>query len=429
MMRRRTICGWICLAALLLSEGMAATWTCADTTRSAFDTQYNNASDGDTIIIPAGGSAGSPTAWTTAYVIEKGITIKGTLSGTNWATFLKRSSGQIFEIHMPSDKMVRICYIDFDHDGTFSQADNSAIYFSPGGHTKQFRIDHNRFGPKGSKTIAFFSWNYGVIDHNYCYNSDSDIFDGGYDSNDVNNDGEQEWLKSLNVGDTNRPVIEDNVFLSDNGVTADPNEKLYGQAGPRGIFRYNLVDTTAMTARPTAAIDAHGKFGPAATGMNYSTISYEIYKNTFAIHHGNRLMNLRGGSHLVYSNTVTTVTGSTSIELKDEGFSTYGTPVSDPSYHALGQWTTNCFASANTVNGSTLNFSVESSPDSSPYVVLGQHYFNRMPTTGDSSTVQSGGVVRQLVYPHPLVTAQDGGGTSGGGSGSVKAKRQSGRRR
>jgi hypothetical protein len=428
-----------------LTSCIGATLTCANTTQSAFTTQYNAASDGDTIVIPAGGSAGSPTVWT-GVTIDKALTIQGTLSGTNWATFLKNASDYIFKVDVSSDKHIRICYIDFDHDGSFSGSDKSAIYINDdnGSHTTSLHIDHCYFGPSGSKTFGGGAWCWGLIDYCYFKNSDSDIFLTGHDRQQdsgafasTENDGDFQWTRSKNIGDTNRMVIENNVFRKDTGITADPNEILYGQGAPRAIFRYNWVDATANTGQNTYVIDAHGKFGPGSSGQETSVISYEIYKNTINIHHSWRSMNIRGGSSLVYSNDMTTVSGGSSWQLKDEGISSYGIPETDSGMNSNptgtgGQWTTNCFQWANTINGSAVStFDVENPPDSTPYVALNTHYFNRAPQSGDSATVQSGGVLRQLVYPHPMAAEEGGGGTSGGGGSgsSVKAKRQSGRRR
>lgn len=422
---------WIFILLLTVAGSFAATLTCANTTQSAFVTQYNAASDGDTIIIPAGGSAGSPTSWT-GVTINKAITIQGTLSGTNWATFIRNPTDYIFKVDVSSDKKIRICYIDFDHTGTFSGSDKAAIYINDanGGHTTNLRIDHNYFGAYGSKTIGGWCWFWGVIDHNYFKNSDSDIFLTGHDrNNDSGNDGTYQWTRSKVIGDTNRVVIESNTFRKDTGITADPNEILYGQGSPRAIFRFNWVDATANTGQKTYVIDAHGKFGSGSSGQEYSTISYEIYGNTINVDSGGNI-NLRGGRHLVYSNTVTTASGSPSWALKDEGADTYGVPpgpVSASSYNADnagtgGQWITNTFCWANTLNGSTLNLAVATDglASSAPYIIQNTHYFLRAPTTGDSSDVVNGSTLRQLVFPHPRVTAEDGGGgggtTGGGGS-------------
>jgi hypothetical protein len=411
---RLVICS---LFVLGLADGaFAATLTCANTTQSAFSTQYSAASDGDTIIIPAGGSSGSPTAWT-GVTIDKAITIQGTLSGTNWATFLKNTSDYIFKVDVSSDKKIRISYIDFDHNNTFNQDDKAAIYINDanGSHTTNLRIDHCYFGPGGSRTINGVAWWWGVIDHCYFNDSDSDISLVGFDRQlDSGNDGTYQWTRSKVIGDTNRVVIENNTFHKDNGITSDPNEILYGQGTSRAIFRYNYIDGTSLTSFKTYWLDAHGKFGSGASGQIYGTIGYEVYGNTVNVHHGADI-NIRGGRHQVYSNTVTTISGNPSWLMKDEGADTYGVPpgpVTASSYNASpattgGQWTTNCFWWANTVNGSAFNPGVASS--STAYVVQNTHYFLRAPTTGDSSEIVNGSTLRQLAYPHPRVTAEDGG--------------------
>jgi hypothetical protein len=392
-----------------------ATNIAANATRAAFATTYSSSVDGDTIIIPAGGTASSPIVWSPGFDINKAITIQGTLSGTNWATFVKNATDYIFKVDVSSDKKIRISYIDFDHNNTFNQSDKAAIYINDanGSHTTNLRIDHCYFGPGGSRTINGVAWWWGVIDHCYFNNSDSDISLVGFDRQlDSGNDGTYQWTRSKVIGDTNRVVIENNTFHKDNGITSYPNEVLYGQGTSRAIFRYNYIDATSFTAFPTPWLDAHGKFGSGASGQIYSTIGYEAYGNTVNVHHGADI-NLRGGRHQIYSNTVTTISGNPSWLMKDEGADTYGVPpgpVRAASYNSSpattgGQWTTNCFWWANTVNGSAFNPGVASS--STAYVVQNTHYFLRAPTTGDSSEIVNGSTLRQLAYPHPRVAAED----------------------
>jgi len=123
------------------------------------------------------------------------------------------------------------------------------------------------------------------------------------------------------------------------------------------------------------------------------------YDNTFSCDHTFRFCNLRGGTHIFYNNKFTTRSGSpTTIQLKNEGVSTYG------SYNSKDELK-NCFFWNNTLNGATTRPDIETGSDA--YVLEGRNYFNRAPQQGDPIYPYT-----PFVYPHPFVTAQDGGSTS-----------------
>jgi hypothetical protein len=338
------------------------------------------ASNGDTVTIPAGNAV-----WGSSLTITKSLTIRG--AGTNLTKITR--SGDILILEPAVDQPIRITGIYFSC-GSYSTSTRSAVHFNRGKCTS-FRIDHCRFD-YGKRVIWCESWSYGVIDHNFFYNPDLGIAPSSLSSGDTES-GSQAWARPIVPGTVNTVCIEDNTFVWDSGVPADPNEFLYGQDGGRATFRRNFIDATKMTAHPAAVVDAHGYDASWGRG----TIMYEVYDNTFSVDHTYRFCNIRGGSHLFFNNTFleTDATTPDIIMLKNEGQAQNGSP-------STKDVITNSHFWNNTYNGAPFNPIVSS--ESRNLVVINRDYFTRAPQSGDAFYPYT-----PLVYPHPTVTAQDGG--------------------
>lgn len=365
----RFVC-WLTILFCMVSQSLtSATITAASASYADVLAAYNTSVIGDTILIPSG-----TVTWSSTLTIKKPVYVIG--AGTNSTRIA--SSGTIMSVGLTNNAFTRISGIYFDL-GTFSTSDHYAITVTANSYA--LRID-NCFFRGGEKTIWCQSPGYGVIDHCTFYNNNTAIAPWARNLNK----GAGEWAKGFSIGTVNTLVVEDCHFIRDSGVSSFPNgEWLYGQEGAYCTLRYNNFTSTAMTAWDTWGVDAHGYFGAQYRGTHL----YEIYKNTYNVDHTFRLMNLRGGTMIVYSNTVV---GSVSMfaQLKNEGVSTYG--VFNPTDEL-----TNCFFWSNTVNGTLVGVSVESG--SAPYVQQNVDYFLRAPQSGDVIYPYT-----PLTYPHPLLS-------------------------
>lgn len=386
---------WILCVLLMLGLGVEAATFTSNGSLSDTQTKANSCSDGDILAIPSGSFT-----WASQVSITHAITIQG--AGTNSTVI----SGSGFDIKPGSDKPTRLTGIHF------SQSDWTPDYIVVLiGNCKQFRVDHCKF-TKGSHQIGVNPSSgysatgpaYGVIDHNTFFDPNISVLAADIRSGDGFTWGSQAWtafLASQDPGTTNFIVIEDNVFVRDNlidGAANNNNQLLYGFCGGKSVFRHNIENSTG--SHGVDSIDAHGEYS-LATGLD-GTIMFEIYSNVFNVTTVEQLFTLRGGRHFWYYNTITTGGGGANIELWDEA-GLHDSQTIQASYFLHNVFDGVVETGPLPVNGTH------------PYGgTMNTDYFMALPTTG-----QTYFPYQALIYPHPLVTAQDGGGGPVAGSPST----------
>jgi hypothetical protein len=131
-----------------------------------------------------------------------------------------------------------------------------------------------------------------------------------------------------------------------------------------------------------------------------------VYKNVFHAHHTYRFSNFRGGTVFVYENALIYNTGSypVAFDLTDE--ESWQTLLFTPlrtNWPALDQ-IQNSFFWANTLNGSPITQISLGNPNDATFIKENRDYWMHEPTV---TNVYYG--YRPLIYPHPRVTADDGG--------------------
>jgi hypothetical protein len=107
------------------------------------------------------------------------------------------------------------------------------------------------------------------------------------------------------AGSSHMLFIETNIFERNASFAKDNNEIHYSQDGARTVFRYNSVDYRQFP-RMTWVYDAHGNglYYDEQGGVYRGPPINEIYENTFLLNVVARVMGLRGGSNLVFNNTI-----------------------------------------------------------------------------------------------------------------------------
>jgi hypothetical protein len=338
----------------------------------------NSGNHGDTVVIPTGEAV-----WTNSLTVTKCLTISGAGTGSSVFTRIKRS-GDIFDLSPSANLPVRFTNIYFSHF-EFSATSRVSIRISQ--NLTGLRVDHCRFD-YGKRNIYPNKTTYGVVDHCYFFNTNLGIapeFSSGTEAVE----GDNQWaLWTANpfnfLGTTKNLVIEDNIFFNDSETTEDPNEKLYGATASMAVFRYNTVIHTNGAENWLNAIDAHG--WPNEDTWGRGTIMYEIYGNTFSFQKSYRLMNFRGGSHLVYNNTITGVGSQPTIDLRDESLINTPTPSEKDTISGTYFWN-------NTYNGNPITLNVVH-PST---IVEDVDYFMRAPSGSDVFAAYT-----PLVYPHPF---------------------------
>ena len=383
-----------CLVALC---SQAATNTAATAAYSDVNTALGLCANGDTLAIPAGN-----VSWGSQLNVgSKLIWIIG--SGTN-STIITNGFGSSLITWAPNTKssIIRISQMEFRSAyGKFYTVDLKG--------PANMRIDHCRF--VGGEDVL--SWNFntpgtgqciGVVDHCEFINCRTAyrVFDER--TTDGGTPGSVAWTEPIVTGTTNVPVFEDDLFHFNSSFSQSSDAaQFYGQYGGKVCVRHCKFGTSTSDAFQQDWIDAHGD------DPGYSVILYEVYQNSFfegtqGSLGANGECNARGGSHIYWSNTFTTISLPAWQIIK----------YNPTDVHVV----TNSFYYGNTWNGDTTQADqVEN--DSPSDLHLNVQYFFRAIQSGDVWNPYT-----PLIYPHPLVTSQDGGGgsplpsslTFGGGS-------------
>jgi hypothetical protein len=377
----------ICLVTFWLAvmTASSATYTAANVSESAVQAAYDLCSDGDTLLIPPGAAT-----WTSQFTITKAINFIG--AGTNLsegATIITDGLGNtpsaLIVIALAADKPVRVATIVFLGGYTRNwKASGECINVSPSAVLHQVRIDHNIFRNFGL-TAIFTSGSaaYGVIDHNQFINNDSDC----YFTVDAA-DGDARWSAGPKLGTTNAMYFEDNYCLRDASYSFStaPDEYHYHQQAAESVIRYNKIESLSAVSQPV--LDMHGGFGSFR-----GTLAVEYYSNTVAIAQTYRYLHPRGGVLICFGNAFTDSSGLSGFcDLDFDNF----------------DGITNTFIWGNLLNGSAqTNAMIDGS---SGGYVLGTDYWTSRPGPHNGKPEGVYQTYEPLIYPHPIVTAQDAGG-------------------
>jgi hypothetical protein len=252
----------------------------------------DEAEDGDTVLVPADTCTWTTLAYQTPAVriFEKAITLQG--AGIGQTTIIDGTGTDWY-----NESLIRVDGVQgkpFRITGfTFSEINRPApvlVY----GDCKDFRIDHCKFDNSLEQTstgITTSGDTYGVVDH--CLFSESRVV--------VMGSGDAAWQQPLALGTDNAVYIEDCHFDRTHGNVVDANN------GGRYVFRANTVNNSY--------IEAHSN---CPNGLR-ATFSYEVYSNTLVASMPTyRPFLMRGGTGVIFSNTITGSYTSPHIHVDDQ---------------------------------------------------------------------------------------------------------------
>jgi len=402
---------------LVVSTLMCTADAEAETIRAASCSQQDvqkavdAASDGDTVVVPAGAAT-----WTTsdrnlpAVLVsrkgsEKEITLHG--AGIDQTIITDSTGSQCFQVAIKSSesriysavkqKPLRITGFTFKGNGG-----NAVILLDA---PEKWRIDNCRFEDSGRSLIV---GGFGVIDHcvfdkkenGQCiFVSHSGFAGGSY--------GDGSWSSPLTLGTQNAVYIEDCTF---NYYSQSPNAALDACQGARLVFRHNTLINAWL-----------GNHGTESSGRGRSVRSYEIYNNTFKMEIKKwhfTAMFLRGGTGVIFGNIVTG--GYTNVILannyrstrayapwgKCDGSSRWDgnqEPNGYPAIDQIGRSTDSgpgtrqeldpLYEWRNTLNGEDADIAVADNPAVRRHIKAGRDFHNDTEKSGYTA----------FVYPHPLV--------------------------
>jgi hypothetical protein len=266
-----------------------------------------SASNGDTVAVPAGNCTwNTPSSNTPVIALTKAITLQGTTTCAGSpvtcvdGTIINDNTGNGFDENLIDDNAdnSRITGFSFKDPRNLNDA-KPPVQLT----CNNCRFDHNSMtqsntggAPHG---IYVFSSPTSAqrVDHNYFkdLNGAADVDGSGADTHYP---GDVSWATSLTLGSGNAAYIEDNNFDFTAGTVLDGAYDSY--AGARLVFRFNTVNSTNF-----------GGHGLDSGGLR-STLLQEVYGNTVTNlgSHVYTMMGTRGGTHMIFNNTVSASGGS-----------------------------------------------------------------------------------------------------------------------
>lgn len=355
-----------------------------------------SANSGDTVLVPPGTNA-----WTATLIITNAVTLKG--SGTNsTCIILTNAVIDILNLNRSGCRVTGISFVGTTNN-TLVQVSGGTSGLSADAITS-FRIDHCRFS-FGVRSCYVRGWAYGVIDH--CTFINCDIAIG------ITGDSSHSWDRPMELGTTNSCYVEDNAFIFDENHLSAPDQPLYHQDGGRSVTRFNVFDASALQSHDWGWYDSHGNWGgtnpyaPEALTYRGQPI-LEVYGNSVTLWDTFALTGWRGGSSLIYSNTITQLSGGNSRRIEfteEEAWSTSFWDILRTNWPAHDQ-ITNSFVWANTYNGVPIAVNTNNAADA-PFIQQNRDYWMEAPNATNGAPAGVYASYASLVYPHPLITLQD----------------------
>jgi hypothetical protein len=260
--------------------------------------KLTSAQNGDTVIIPAG-----------TLIVNEQITVNGSINiigagidTTIIYSSLTDDSNAPIRIVGTEGTPFRITGITFKGRSTsMADADNHSDFLIIDGTCKNWRIDHCKFTNGGYYGVFIIGYTYGVVDHCEFINAAND---GLHISDRPGNPiGSDSWNRPSSLGTDKAIYIEDCNFVFDH----KGNGAVEAEYGARYVFRHNIVSTTTSRdasppyQNPTQC-DAHGN-----TQWGRGTFSVEIYENTLSSTDTYYGIYIRGGTGVIFNNTLTGV--------------------------------------------------------------------------------------------------------------------------
>jgi hypothetical protein len=242
----------------------------------------DSASDGDTLLVPAGNCT-----WSSSVYINKTITLIGAGSGEGGTKITYGGSNHTLIEVDPGSKTGKTDISGFRLSGgdTNFWSGNAMQLNGPEGW-KNLRVHHMLFDDNKQWTIQAQAGTHGVIDH--C------TFRGSSHGIKFYGNGESDWSTPLILGTADFFFVEDNYFDWDDwyGVTGAADMDMY--SGGRVVFRNNTTNYGFW--------ETHDK---ARSGL-VSANAYEIYNNTFWTDTQKwKALDISAGTGVVWGNTFT----------------------------------------------------------------------------------------------------------------------------
>jgi hypothetical protein len=290
------------LATLILAlsgSAEAAIIRAASVSQSDVSAAIALATDGDTVIVPAGTAS-----WTRALTISKAITFQGAGIGNTIildslpATAPNPQS--VLIVNTLAGKTYRITGVEFrgDLNGRTTNFGQGCLKIA--GSSNAVRVDNCRFYNLRNRSLYISGSTFGVVDHCNFQNGlslqgviyiDHSGIPGP--TGQAGSYGDGSWSTPTNLGSANAMFFEDNIM---NGPSSASPALTDGNGGNRIVLRHNTINNMNVQGH-----------GTGSTGRTRSIRSAEIYQNTMTYTPilGAQATFIRGGTGVIWGNTVT----------------------------------------------------------------------------------------------------------------------------
>jgi hypothetical protein len=264
----------------IVAQTDGATINAASAALADVTSAISSASDGDTVVVPAGSAD-----WTSVLTITKGITLLGATTVTNPGTQnpsvndltiirddspLNTKQSGLIQANLNPSQSFRLTGFTFTHGSRTTANDVGVVHLQSSTSSSpqlNMRVDHCHFDQIYGRNIQTDGWVYGVADHNYIIaqgNGQSFYINcatyGGYTL------GNGAWTDFPWFGTNKFFFIEDNTIVGNGNVST--SGAMDAEYGARWVARHN--DLT------NAHIGWHG-----TEGSSRGCRAVEIYNNSF----------------------------------------------------------------------------------------------------------------------------------------------------
>jgi len=309
----------------------------------------NQASIGDTIIVPNGTATWGSQLYITKGIKLKaasvgGVTITAGFEGTNygWDNFLIR-----FEpTDIANNKTFRLSGFKLDCNNKVDAI--LLVNTSTTEEINQVRIDHNEISNLQTDINARYLETdgliWGVADNNIFHNDDTDTVYRTWQALGYNG-GQSIWQNHpFNFGSEKQFYFEDNTFYTKNILVGCGG-------GGRYCLRHNDIIVKRNSIITVYMFDLHGNMG---SGQNWGGIGCELYDNRIDMgNNGLNLIDARGGKALIYNNTISNLGQYQSVyyQVREE----YNDSLNPPAKHSVSgqpQYVSETYFFNQVINGS-----------------------------------------------------------------------------
>jgi hypothetical protein len=245
------------------------------------------ATDGDTVIIPAGTAS-----WTNALNYSVAITLQGSGVGVTIikddAPGAENNNSGCINVTTTAGKPYRITGIEFQPGVRTQELSKGCVALR--GFSHSVRVDHCKITANTNRCLTVWDWVLGVCDHVdfYANNEVVHVAHGSWGNSDGTGDGS--WTSDSTLGTADAFYIED--FTVTSSVPGLDIGVCDSEFGARWVVRHGAVTG--------GQIGSHGTEG----GVDRSTRQFEVYDVAFITTNINpNAIHCRGGSGVYFNNT------------------------------------------------------------------------------------------------------------------------------